>query len=352
MDRINGAGHVGRRFVAEDAATLRPPTEVTDVWLNALQEEIVSIVEFEGGVLDPNNNGQMLDKLLSLFLRKSGGDLTGAITQKFSGLYWQGAPVGGAFVRKYADVETATVGGIKVGTVYNCAVNPVTGAWAGRDIADICFLEKWYGTAGSKEIWVAPAAAAGVAPEWTKILNFNATTGNLAISGTMTVAPATSAAHAIQLAQAQALTPAGKFISFGGTTAPPGFLQCPTAATNVSRTTYAELFAAIGTTWGAGDGATTFGLPWFPAGYTLVNGTVGVQTVGANISHTHIDAGHAHMQNNSNNGVVGGTNTGGPSSGPNGGSTTSTAAAAANIQASGGSANYAAGVGVMICVKY
>jgi len=42
-------------------------------------------------------------------------------------------------------------------------------------------------------------------------------------------------------------------------TAPTGFLKCNGAA--VSRTVYANLFAAIGTTFGVGDGSTTFNLP-------------------------------------------------------------------------------------------
>lgn len=46
---------------------------------------------------------------------------------------------------------------------------------------------------------------------------------------------------------------------FGMINAPIGFLKCNGAA--VSRTTYAALFAAIGTTYGAGDGSTTFNLP-------------------------------------------------------------------------------------------
>lgn len=46
---------------------------------------------------------------------------------------------------------------------------------------------------------------------------------------------------------------------FANTTPPAGWLKCNGAA--VSRTTYATLFAAIGTTYGAGDGATTFNLP-------------------------------------------------------------------------------------------
>lgn len=43
------------------------------------------------------------------------------------------------------------------------------------------------------------------------------------------------------------------------TTVPEGWLKCNGAA--VSRTTYADLFAAIGTTFGAGNGTTTFNLP-------------------------------------------------------------------------------------------
>lgn len=46
-----------------------------------------------------------------------------------------------------------------------------------------------------------------------------------------------------------------------GPTAPPGWIFCFGQA--VSRTTYAALFANIGTTWGAGDGSTTFNVPDF-----------------------------------------------------------------------------------------
>ena len=55
------------------------------------------------------------------------------------------------------------------------------------------------------------------------------------------------------------LDPAGTIKMFGGSTAPDGYLLCNGSA--VSRTTYAALFAAIGTTYGAGDGSTTFNLP-------------------------------------------------------------------------------------------
>ena len=53
--------------------------------------------------------------------------------------------------------------------------------------------------------------------------------------------------------------PAGTMQMFAGNTIPAGWLLCDGSA--VSRTDYAKLFSAIGTTWGAGDGSTTFNLP-------------------------------------------------------------------------------------------
>lgn len=51
----------------------------------------------------------------------------------------------------------------------------------------------------------------------------------------------------------------GTVLAFSGSTAPDGWLLCHGQA--VSRETYSHLFAAIGTTYGAGDGTTTFNLP-------------------------------------------------------------------------------------------
>ena len=52
---------------------------------------------------------------------------------------------------------------------------------------------------------------------------------------------------------------AGTIIPYGGSSAPTGFLLCDGSA--VSRTTYSTLFGVIGTTFGSGDGSTTFNLP-------------------------------------------------------------------------------------------
>lgn len=53
--------------------------------------------------------------------------------------------------------------------------------------------------------------------------------------------------------------PIGAILAFGGSSAPAGWLLCQGQA--VSRTTYAALFAVIGTAYGAGDGSTTFNIP-------------------------------------------------------------------------------------------
>jgi microcystin-dependent protein len=59
--------------------------------------------------------------------------------------------------------------------------------------------------------------------------------------------------------EAAAQIPVGTVFAYAGSTVPTGWLDCDGAA--VSRTTYADLFAAIGTDYGPGDGTTTFNLP-------------------------------------------------------------------------------------------
>lgn len=55
-------------------------------------------------------------------------------------------------------------------------------------------------------------------------------------------------------------TPTGTIIEYASNgSLPDGYLSCDGSA--VSRTTYADLFDAIGTTWGSGNGSTTFNLP-------------------------------------------------------------------------------------------
>ena len=96
---------------------------------------------------------------------------------------------------------------------------------------------------------------------------------------------------------------AGAVMHFATSVAPTGWLKANGAA--VSRTAYAALFAVVGTTFGAGDGSSTFNLPdlrgqflrSFDDGRGLDSGrAIGTAQSGQNASHTHgvTDPTHAH----------------------------------------------------------
>ena len=55
------------------------------------------------------------------------------------------------------------------------------------------------------------------------------------------------------------LMPTGSIMSFAGSSAPTGYLLCDGAA--ISRSTYSTLFGLLATTYGAGDGSTTYNIP-------------------------------------------------------------------------------------------
>lgn len=98
----------------------------------------------------------------------------------------------------------------------------------------------------------------------------------------------------------------GEVIAYGGVSAPTGWLMCD--GTAVNRSIYADLFAVLGTRFGAGDGSTTFNLPDFtgrvpigasgdkPLGDT--GGTNAVTLSSGNLpAHTHtINHDHAATQ--------------------------------------------------------
>ena len=67
--------------------------------------------------------------------------------------------------------------------------------------------------------------------------------------------------------------PVGSYIQFAGRQAPAGFLVCNGGA--ISRTTYSALFAVIGTTYGSGDGWSTFNLPNLTDRFLQGSGTSG-----------------------------------------------------------------------------
>lgn len=76
---------------------------------------------------------------------------------------------------------------------------------------------------------------------------------------TRAVTPAALTAMISSLLGSLNMSPVGSVNTFAGSSAPSGWLLCDGQL--VSRTTYASLFTVIGTTYGAGDGSTTFALP-------------------------------------------------------------------------------------------
>lgn len=90
--------------------------------------------------------------------------------------------------------------------------------------------------------------------------------------------------------------PSGAMMLYGGTAAPTGWLLCD--GTAVSRTTYADLFTAIGTAFGVGDGSTTFNVPdlrgQFPLGKAASGTGSTLGGTGGSIDHTHTGPSHTH----------------------------------------------------------
>lgn len=79
--------------------------------------------------------------------------------------------------------------------------------------------------------------------------------------------------------------PAGIVMPFAGSVAPNGWLLCDGSA--VSRSEYADLFTALGTTYGAGDGSTTFNVPDLAGRVVIgVSGTHALGSTGGEASHT------------------------------------------------------------------
>ena len=141
------------------------------------------------------------------------------------------------------------------------------------------------------------------------------------------------------------LVPTGTVIDYAGNGAPSGYLLCDGSAVN--RTTYASLFNVIGTTFGNGDGSTTFNVPDIRGRVSVGSGQGsgltsrslsakgGLETVQLSISqmpaHTHQQIGRHDSGTGGGNQLQSGNLSGGPnytapSSTPNTGSTGGTAA--------------------------
>tara|TARA_R100001086_G_scaffold148783_1_gene78788 strand:- start:759 stop:1334 length:576 start_codon:yes stop_codon:yes gene_type:complete len=97
----------------------------------------------------------------------------------------------------------------------------------------------------------------------------------------------------------------GTIVPWTVSSAPTGYLECDGSA--VSRSTYSALFALIGTTYGAGDGSSTFTLPdlkdrvVYGKSSSVSLAATGGSADATNVAHTHTasssvtDSGHFHL---------------------------------------------------------
>jgi microcystin-dependent protein len=186
--------------------------------------------------------------------------------------------------------------------------------------------------------------------------------GSPTFTGTPTAPTATAGTNTTQIATTAFVlangVPTGGLVMWGTGTAPSGWLLCDGAAVN--RTTYAALFAVISTTFGVGDGSTTFNLPNYtnrvPYGTTV--GATGGSADAVVVSHTHTatstDSGHTHTVPSGASGAS--TPTGPASCASIGGQTTATGNAnitttVASAGVSGTNANLPPYLGINFIIK-
>lgn len=160
-------------------------------------------------------------------------------------------------------------------------------------------------------------------------------------------------------------TPPGQIATYGMTSCPSGWLAANGSA--VSRSTYAILFSTIGSTWGNGDGSTTFNLPDLRGTFvrgTGTNGTYGTavgQAVGTyaadtylNHNHTASQAAHTHTytQVTTTAQAVGGSGSNYFNNSTTGTTSSTTPAVTVDTSTTGGTETKPKNYGVLYCIKY
>jgi microcystin-dependent protein len=180
------------------------------------------------------------------------------------------------------------------------------------------------------------------------------------ITGTETDKAMTPAAYAASVSSLGIGNPPGTVITFAGSTAPTGYLAC--SGQQVDRVTYADLFAAVGTVFGVGDGTTTFNLPdlrgEFVRGWDNGRGIDSGRAFGstqnsANLAHSHTitDPGHQHnatltddTRNVADGGVTGGNV---PTT-----AVTDNAVTGITVDSSGGTEARPRNIALLYCIKF
>ena len=131
------------------------------------------------------------------------------------------------------------------------------------------------------------------------------------------------------------IVPVGAVIDFAGAALPTHYLACNGAA--VSRTTYRQLFAVIGTTWGAGDGSTTFNVPGL-ADYVTAGSGGSLGALGAKVGAATHTLTIAEMPNHAHPGSTAPVGGGGGGAIPTAANLSPIGSTAINVAAQGGGA--------------
>ena len=141
------------------------------------------------------------------------------------------------------------------------------------------------GSTGSVDIGTSSSGAINLKRNTAITGTLNAS-GAATLQSTLAVTGVSTLSAGITVAATGPLSflPAGSVIWKASTTVPSGWLECDGSA--ISRTTYSALFADIGTTWGTGDGSTTFNLPTQARRVVVGKGGSGTGTLGATVGST------------------------------------------------------------------
>jgi len=194
------------------------------------------------------------------------------------------------------DIQTSGVNAISISnTQVVTLANPLLPASGGTGISSLgTGVATFLGTPSSANLLAAVTDETG-----TGSLVFSASPTFTGVPAAPTAAAGTNttqiATTAFVLANG---VPTGGLVMWSTGTAPSGFLLCNGAA--VSRSTYAALFAVVGTTFGSGDGSTTFNVPNYTnrMPYAYAVGATGGSADAIVVSHTHTatvtDPGHTH----------------------------------------------------------
>jgi microcystin-dependent protein len=191
-----------------------------------------------------------------------------------------GTPSGGSFALVYAGSSTAAIAfNATATTVQTTLNNLLTTLGAGSVVVG--------GGPGPGPPWVISFSAIGPA----QLASINNLSGGLAPSISITDGEPVTQFQGDGTWHLSNLT--GAIIPYAGSSAPDGFLLCDGSA--VLRASYPDLYRVIGTTYGAGDGSTTFNVPDL-RGRTVVGvnaGDVEFQTLGQKSGHKSLQA-HSH----------------------------------------------------------